>query len=713
MKYQMRFLLVVTLIFSFAVYNTIAEENSSDFSIETVEKSEAFNKKYHDEKEKSGKAEVVVTGTRTQKLYKTSPVKTDVISKDKIDAKAANNIFEALSGEIGIIADNQCQNCGLNTVRLNGLEGNYTQILINNVPAISSLASTYIFQQVPVEMIERLEVVKGGGSSLYGSGAIGGVVNIITKKPAANNASLTYKQEFIDGIGNPAYTVSGFASTITDQADMGISVFGSKQERDNYDRNGDNVSDIAELQNTMFGSSFFYSPVKGIDFSGLLFTIKEYRRGGDHLDKPEVQCFVTEQIESDINVGIFKFTHNVSNFLNYELNYNFSYMERDTYYGSRSDLTDNDELRGALDEYGISKNPYHVGSIIFNVIPVKHFTVTAGTEVMVDDLYDGSSLTGESSIDERYYNSGTFLQADYDTKYFNIVGGIRADKHSEMDEFQFSPRLSSIAKFTDMFRLRLSWSTGFKAPQVFDEDFHIEQSTLGGATKNRRIRNSSDLKAEESNSFLYDLSGELSKYKLTLDYSIGGFYTIINDKMEIDYENPSEETPTTKYFDRVNIKGTSKLLGYNFEIGLTWEKYVRLSTGATYVQIAELENGSTMQEVPDVSGYSMLEFYYKGLRLIFSNEIIGKQKMYNDNVGALVDTDRFFVFNAKISYSFNLGGYQYMEIFCGVDNITDAYQKDLDTLDVSGTTVSGERDAGYVYGPGKPRTFFMGAKASL
>lgn len=632
-----------------------------------------------------------------------------------METKSANTLFDALNGESGIVADNQCQNCGLNTVRLNGLEGNYTQILVNGVPGISNLAGTYFFQQVPVEMVERVEVVKGGGSALYGSGAIGGVVNIITRKPNSNNASFGTKYEFLEGTDSMAWIVSGYASAVAPSGKMGIALYGSRQELDPYDRNGDNVSDLAKLQNTMFGGNGFYNFGSGMDLTFQFFNIHEYRRGGDHIDSPAPIAFVAEEIQSDITVAMLKFEHEVNEKMFYEVNYNFSYMVRQTYYGARSDITDSSELAGAMDEYGRSKNPYHLASTILHYKILKPLTLTGGVEFMHDDLWDGTAVDNTASVDEEYHNIGGFLQADWDHKLFNFVGGLRIDKHSEMDTVKVSPRFNGIWKITDDLRWRIGWSTGFKAPQVFDEDFHIEQSTSAGSTYARRLRNASNLKAETSHSVSSDFSADIDFGKFDIEAGAGLFFTLIKDKMEVDYENPSEVDAVNQinYFDRVNVDGTSKLLGYNLELAVSWSKWAKLSSGFTVMQMYKLEDGTKMQEVPNIGGFTSLDFFWKGLTASFSNVIIGKQKIYNDNVGGLVETDVFAVFNARLAYKFRIAGNGNLEVFAGIDNIGNSYQKDLDSLDVSGNAVTGERDAGYVYGPAKPRTYYMGAKASF
>jgi len=93
----------------------------------------------------------------------------------------------------GVRVENNCQNCNFNQVRINGMEGKYSQILIDGLPIVSALAGVYVLEQIPANMIERLEVVKGGGSPLYGSNAVAGVVNVITKKtPKVRNPNIPF-----------------------------------------------------------------------------------------------------------------------------------------------------------------------------------------------------------------------------------------------------------------------------------------------------------------------------------------------------------------------------------------------------------------------------------------------------------------------------------------------------------------------------------------
>ncbi|MCK4427679.1 MAG: TonB-dependent receptor plug domain-containing protein, partial [candidate division Zixibacteria bacterium] len=128
---------------------------------------------------------VVVTGTRTPRYVKDVPLRTEVITMKHIEDKEATTLYEAVEGISGIRVEQQCSYCNFSIIRMQGLESGHTQVLIDGQPIFSGLAGVYGLQQIPTANIERIEVVKGAGSALYGSSAIAGVINVITKKPTA------------------------------------------------------------------------------------------------------------------------------------------------------------------------------------------------------------------------------------------------------------------------------------------------------------------------------------------------------------------------------------------------------------------------------------------------------------------------------------------------------------------------------------------------
>ena len=139
--------------------------------------------------------QVVVTGTRTFKRQAESPVIVNVIGSETLDDVQACNLAEGLKFQPGLRVETDCQTCNYTQLRMNGLGGGYSQILINGRPIFSPLTGLYGMEQVPTNMIERIEVVRGGGSALYGSSAIGGTVNVITKIPKKSGYNLGYTHQ--------------------------------------------------------------------------------------------------------------------------------------------------------------------------------------------------------------------------------------------------------------------------------------------------------------------------------------------------------------------------------------------------------------------------------------------------------------------------------------------------------------------------------------
>ena len=135
--------------------------------------------------------EVVVSANKSLVNRKDAPVVVNVIGSKLLEQLNAPDLSKTLSFQSGLRVENNCQNCGFPQVRINGLEGPYSQILINSRPVVSALAGVYGLEQIPAAMVERIEVVRGGGSALFGANAVGGTINIITKDPKENTLELS------------------------------------------------------------------------------------------------------------------------------------------------------------------------------------------------------------------------------------------------------------------------------------------------------------------------------------------------------------------------------------------------------------------------------------------------------------------------------------------------------------------------------------------
>ena len=143
--------------------------------------------------------QVVVTATRSSVPLYNAPIVVSQLGQKTFDLTQSVSLAEGLQFSPGLRVENNCQNCGFTQLRINGLDGAYSQILINSRPVFSALAAVYGLEMIPSNMIERVEVVKGGGSALYGGNAIGGTVNILTRDPLENSAQIGLDQAIIKG----------------------------------------------------------------------------------------------------------------------------------------------------------------------------------------------------------------------------------------------------------------------------------------------------------------------------------------------------------------------------------------------------------------------------------------------------------------------------------------------------------------------------------
>ena len=223
---------------------------------------------------------VVVTGTKTYKRQTNSNIIVNVIDSESLDMVQACSLSEGLKFQPGLRVETDCQTCNYTQLRMNGLAGGYSQILINGRPVFSPLTGLYGMEQLPVNMIDRIEVVRGGGSSLYGSSAIGGTVNVITKIPKKNNFELNYTFQNINFQTNDQ-VVSGNGTFLSKNRKFGTSLFINNRSRGFYDHNGDNFSELPILQNTSFGLKSFFIPKYNHKIEFSLSNINEYRFGGE------------------------------------------------------------------------------------------------------------------------------------------------------------------------------------------------------------------------------------------------------------------------------------------------------------------------------------------------------------------------------------------------------------------------------------------------
>lgn len=639
--------------------------------------------------------EIVVTGTATPKKYQEAPVKTAVATKKEIEKQGAQTLADSLEIFTGVRVENNCQNCNFTQVRINGMEGKYSQILINSLPVFSALAGVYGLEQIPSGMVEKLEVVKGGGSALYGGNAVAGVVNIILKEPVKSGSQFSFSQGFINS--KEPNTIFDFSNDyVSKDLNSRNTLFAHYQRRNPMDYDDDGFSDLGELTNLSFGSNFshFFSSISGkliLNASA----IYEDRRGGNKFDLPEHLVDIAEAISTyrvDVGVG-WEQIFGKSSVL--KLNQAYSYTKRNSYYGAEQDPN----------AYGLTENPVFNTDIKYNNFSLKNHDVLVGLNYRSDQLND-SAPAYDRIIDETYTNLGFFIQDEMSllSGKVSLLAGIRADKHSEVGNIIYSPRVSFIYKGIRNITFRASYSSGFRAPQVFDEDLHITQT--GG--EGMLIINNDDLKEERSHSISVGFDFGLQNNGKLYQFSAGGFYNRLVDTFTL---REVDEIENARVFERFN-SGAARVYGIEAEAGFILAGRLELSTGWTLQksQYDEPEpdfNSEYFFRTPELYGHFRLDWHIiKNWEFIVDLNYTGSMKIphfagYIEE-DILEESDPFMVINLHINTKIGFNNGSVITLVASVLNVLDDFQDDLD----KGIF----RDAGYVYGPRLPRTFRIGVK---
>lgn len=496
------------------------------------------------------------------------------------------------------------------------------------------------------------------------------------------------------------------ASLVTDNHKAGIYVFGQNRQRSGFDYDGDGFTELPKLRNQTVG---FRSFLKTSTYSKLTFEyhhLQEFRRGGNLLDRPPHETDITEQTEHSINSGSVKFDYFSPN-EKHKVNVyaSMQHIDRDSYYGGDHSLNAYGATTDLTWVVG-SQYVYHFDRCLF--LPAD---LTGGVEYNQDAMHD--KMWGYNRyIDQTVRIAGAFLQNEWKNDHWSFLVGGRLDKHNLIDHVIFSPRVNLRYNPTKDINLRAAYSVGFRAPQAFDEDLHVEN--VGGNVS--MIQLAKDLREEKSRSVslsadLYHRWGALQGNLL-----VEGFYTNLSDVFalrEIGAENGILKN------ERYNEKG-ARVYGVTLEGKLAWLTTLQLQAGVTlqkaeYKEARQWSDDETVPmekrifRTPDTYGYMTLTYSpVKPLSIALSGTYTGS--MLVEHRAGYIEKDRaettpsFWEMNLKAAYDFTLYKDITLQVNAGVQNLFNAYQKDFDQGKL--------RDSGYIYGPGLPRSYFAGVKIS-
>ena len=713
----------------------------------SLTENEVLSKNFSLEKDLLEIDQVVVTATRNIIPQYKSPVVVSKVTGHIFETTQSLSLAEGLNFTPGLRTETNCQNCGFNQLRINGLEGSYSQILVNGRPVFSSLAGVYGLEMIPANMIDRVEVVRGAGSVLYGGNAIGGTVNILTKDPTRNTFSVGNSLSLLKD-GSPDNTLFANASVVSEDFDKGLTLFAYQRNRKPYDSNEDGYSEITKLHNTTFGADAFWNPTENSKVKLNLNSINEFRRGGNKFDLLPHESDITEQLRHRILAGDLAFERFSEDLAHkFSLYTSAQYTDRDGYYGgglgyavnSKADFDnlsadDQEEYFKALAKYGHTTELVGVGGAQYAYTITPELNLSLGSEYKYDKVND-NYIGQNRSVDQVVRTYGNYLQVEWNpAKKLTLLGGSRydyvdikgsyrfagVDKDSNKQISKFVPRLIAMYDITETLKLRGSFAQGYRAPQAFDEDLHTE--VLDGDPI--FVELDKDLTSETSNSYTASLNYTKREGNTQANLILEGFYTHINNRF---INQDLTDIGNIKHKLKTNATDHLKIMGVNVEANFAFGSQWIWQTGFTYQQsrfseqqtIWENEDPTDPKKIssdrvmrsPELYGYTTLSYTpIAALKLSYNGVFTGQ--MYVPHVieaqsgeQVIVKSPNFYEQNLRAAYTFSLTDNYKLEVFAGVKNIFNQYQKDFDK--------GKDRDADYIYGPQHPRTYFMGLKLSL
>jgi outer membrane receptor for ferrienterochelin and colicins len=624
--------------------------------------------------------DVVVTATRTVRLAGDVPVRTEVIGSAAIRASAARTLADAVEYTTGVRVESNCQNCNFSQIRLLGLEGPYTQILVDSQPVISALAQVYGIEQIPARMIERIEVVKGGGSALYGAGAVGGVVNIISREPTKSGAMFEGRLENGQSAGGAGDWVSRDRNTL-------LTAFGQYDSVSAIDVNGDGFSDVSRRRLQAGG---LRAQRYAFDGRGTLTMdvsrIHESRRGGDALDRLPHEALIAEAIDSRRTSLSGSWHHTVSGTMDYRLTAASATTLRESYYGTNRDPN----------AYGDTSSRLAVVDGQVNLFAAGHI-VSTGAQLSRDRLVDAQPAY-HRAFDETYLSRGVFVQDDWILRPgFELLSGVRIDWHSTLRAPVWSPRVALMVSPRENIDVRMSLARGFRAPQVFDEDLHL--SSVAGEV--RLIVPDPGLRPERATSAVAGVEWKPSVGRGQALFEANAFHTRLTDAFHVI----EQDQPDTNAIEALKTNlGGSRVYGVELNTGWGFGDDF-IVQGGVVVQRARFDTpepdfgARDYFRTPRRHATASLRWNtHAGWQLFAGLRVTGSMLAPHYAGFAertLKQTPAFTVVDLSIGRRIGIGARSLVISLHG-RNLTNAYQRDLDSGPL--------RDATYTYGPRFPRS---------
>ncbi|RCW93456.1 TonB-dependent receptor [Winogradskyella arenosi] len=645
-------------------------------------------------------SEVIVTGTLKAVSRLESAVPVEVYSTTFLKKNPTPNIFEALQNVNGVRPQLNCNVCNTGDIHINGLEGPYTLVLIDGMPIVSGLSTVYGLSGIPNSLIEQIEIVKGPASSLYGSEAVGGLINIITKHP--DNVPHFFADTFLTGWGELNLD-AGFKAKVGEKASVlvGTNYFRFNERIDN---NNDNFTDLTLQDRISVFQKWDFKRAHNRKFSVAGRYFYEDRWGGE-LQWNKNFRGGDEVYGESIYTSRFELLGNYQLPLSEKVNFQFSYSDHDqnSVYGNTPYIAQQRIGYGQfIWDKTLSNHDFLVGAALrYNYYNDNTTATTIADETTIPSVFVQDEITLHS---KQSLLLGTRL--DYDSRHGTI----------------FTPRLAYKFKPTDTDIIRLNAGTGFRVVNLFTE----EHAALTGA---RDVVIEETLNPEKSfNLTLNYLKKLYLKNGMYFTFDTSAWYTHFTNAIIPDYDS----NPNLIIYDNLDGYSTSK--GFSFNVDAVFASGIKASIGGTHQDVSQTENDITTRQILTERFSGVWSFSYKHypthLTLDYTGSLYGPMRL-----PLLSDLDprqdyspTWSIQNIQLTFD----GLNNLELYGGVKNLLnwtpnkgnpfiiaradDPFDENVD-FDASGDVIATADnpyaltfDPSYVYGPNQGIRLFFGMR---
>ncbi|MBM3442416.1 MAG: TonB-dependent receptor [Bacteroidetes bacterium] len=663
--------------------------------------------------------EVVVTATRTARRRSESPLLVRVLDRRSLQSLPAMALSDALSYQPGLRVEVACQTCNYTQLRMNGLPGAYSQVLVDGRPLFSPLLGLYGLEQLPTELIEKVEVLRGGGSSLYGSAAIAGTVNIITRQPERSGTTMQTQYQRV-GEQSGDLTASLRSSQVRADGKAGMSFIANRRQRQWFDANDDGYSETPRARSGMAGWNAFLQPGAGKRLQASLTYLQEYRRGGEMTSEPVVAAAQAEERDYGTWTGSADYRQSLrGSQAVYTAYIGWQQVRRAHYTGILP--TEDKALAAHLANPPVGGSRSHTlqaGTQLNLQLArdsLQKHVLTIGTEWLREAIAD-TIPAYQFQVRQTTSDLGVFAQSDWSPHpRWTLLTGLRADLHNLIPgRALLSPRTALLYRPIPSQQLRVGYGAGFRAPQAFDTDLHMAFAS-GGVS---RIQIAPGLREERSQSLHLSWNADHAHSNRIFGYTLEAFFTSLQDAFAL--VNTGRDS-VGEIFSKRN-GGQASVAGltvecraerkgiFHWEASLTWQR----SWYREPVTVADsLPPQQRFLRTPDIYGYSHFGWTLRGRWQVGLSQVYtGPMILVHFAGGSNYPSDRlartrpFLEHHLRIDRSWMLRkGDAQIDAFLGVRNLTNQYQSDFDR--------GPYRDSNFIYGPSIPRSFFLGLRCRI